>query len=150
VVPHEELARLGETSWQLSSFRRSYAWKDTCLGGAQVLLAAIGDTAMRCTGVLIVGSLACAAAFQLGSISAAAQGDSPQRGLPAQTIVQFLADPDTLLKQYPNGGPQMLARVRGLAASDPATLKPIVDLIPEANSEQANAIGTGLGQVALW
>jgi hypothetical protein len=75
---------------------------------------------MRGAGVLIVGSLlACAAAFQLASISpAAAQGDSPQQGLPAQTIVQFLADPAALLKQYPNGGPQMLARVRGLAATD--------------------------------
>jgi hypothetical protein len=106
---------------------------------------------MRCAGVLIVGSLwACAAAFQLAPISpAAAQGDSPQQGLPTQTIVQFLADPAALLKQYPSGGPQMLARVRGLAATDPATLEPIVDLIPGANSDQANAIGTGLGQVAL-
>jgi FecR protein len=109
------------------------------------------ETAIHCASVLITACLfACAAAFELASISpGAAQGDSPQQALPAQTIVQFVADPGALLKQYPNGGPKMIARVRDLAASDPATLKPMVGLIPGANSDQANAIGTGLGQVAV-
>jgi hypothetical protein len=62
--------------------------------------------------------------------------------LPAQTIRQFLADPSALFKKYPNGGPQLLTRVREVAA-DPATLNTIVGLIQSANPNQANAIRTG-------
>lgn len=74
---------------------------------------------------------------------------SPQQALPAQTIQEFLGKPDALLTQFPDGGPRMIARVRDLAASDPATLDPIVALLQTANAAQSTAIGTGLGQVAV-
>ena len=61
----------------------------------------------------------------------------------------ILADPSALLKKYPNGGPQLLTRVREVVAYDPATLNTIVGLIQSANPNQANAIGIGLGQAAL-
>lgn len=73
---------------------------------------------------------------------------SSQQALPAQTVQQFLADPAALLTQYPNGGPALIVQVRNLAASDPATLTALVGLLASANSDQATAIGTGLGQVA--
>jgi hypothetical protein len=73
----------------------------------------------------------------------------PERALSAQTIQQFVADPAALLAQYPNGGPQLIAEVRDLAASDPATLKLLLGLLKSASADQASAIGTGLGQVAL-
>src|SRR5581483_10627701 len=74
---------------------------------------------------------------------------SPQQALPATTIQAFVADPSTLLSQYPNGGPQLITQVRDLAASDPQTLSAIIGLLSRANPDQAAAIGTGLGQVAL-
>jgi hypothetical protein len=73
----------------------------------------------------------------------------PDRALPAQAIQQFVADPAALLAQYPNGGPQLIAEVRDLAASDPATLKLLLGLLKSASADQASAIGTGLGQVAV-
>jgi hypothetical protein len=72
----------------------------------------------------------------------------PQQALPAQTVQQFLANPGALLTQFPNGGPDMIARVRDLAASDPATLNALVGLLSKANTAQATAIGTALGDVA--
>jgi hypothetical protein len=74
---------------------------------------------------------------------------SPQQALPAPAIQDFLGDPGALLKQYPDGGAAMIARVRDLAASDPSTLNAIVGLLATANDAQSTAIGTGLGQVAL-
>lgn len=72
----------------------------------------------------------------------------PQQVLPTQTIAQFLANPDALLTQYPNGGPNLVKAVQDLAASDPATLNALIGLLSKANSEQATAIGTALGNVA--
>jgi hypothetical protein len=80
---------------------------------------------------------------------AAAAVYSPQQVLPAQAIQQFLADPTALLAQYPDGGAQLIARVRDLAASDPATLSALIGLLTSANQGQAAAIGTALGQVAV-
>jgi FecR protein len=80
---------------------------------------------------------------------AAAAVYSPQRALPAQTIQEFLANPTALLAQYPDGGGRLIARVRDLAASDPSTLSALIGLLATANSDQAIAIGTGLGQTAL-
>ena len=74
---------------------------------------------------------------------------SPGRALPAQIVRQFLANPVALLARFPNGGPKMIAEVRDLAASDPATLSALIGLLATANSDQATAIGTALGQVAL-
>jgi hypothetical protein len=72
----------------------------------------------------------------------------PQQALPTQTIQQFLANPAALLTQYPNGGPDMIKAVQDLAGSDPATLNALVGLLAKANTEQAQAIGTALGNIA--
>jgi len=74
---------------------------------------------------------------------------SPARGLPTQTIQDFLANPSSLLSQFPNGGPLMITKVRDLVATDPATLAPLIGLLKTATPEQASSIGTALGQVAL-
>lgn len=99
-----------------------------------------------------LGALLGAALFvpKMGMLSpVAAAVYSSQQALPPQVIKDFLADPSALLKQYPEGGAQMISRVKDLAASDPATLNAIVGLLATANSSQATAIGTALGQVAL-
>jgi FecR protein len=80
---------------------------------------------------------------------AAAALYAPQQALPAKTVHDFIASPGTLLAQYPGGGPEMISRVRDLAASNPATLNVIVGLLGSANHEQSIAIGTGLGQAAI-
>lgn len=74
---------------------------------------------------------------------------SPQQALPASAIQQFMANPSAFLAQYPDGGPQMSRAVRDLVASDPQTLNTLMGLLSQVNPDQASAIGTGLGQVAL-
>ena len=74
---------------------------------------------------------------------------TPQRALSADTIQQFLTNPAGLLSEFPYGGPLMITKVRDLAASDPATLDALLGLLKSANPDQASAIGTALGQVAL-
>jgi hypothetical protein len=69
--------------------------------------------------------------------------------LPGPTLSQFINDPGRLLTQFPNGGPQMIALIRDLVASDPGTLPLVINLDGKANNEQVQAIGTGLGQAAL-
>jgi len=72
----------------------------------------------------------------------------PQQALSSQAVQNFLANPAALLTQFPNGGPQMIAAVRDLAASDPKTLNALIGLLSKANPDQSTAIGTALGQVA--
>ena len=74
---------------------------------------------------------------------------SPQQALSQQAIQQFLSNPAALLDQYSHGGAPMIAAVRDLAASDPQTLAALIGLLKTANPDQASAIGTALGQVAL-
>jgi hypothetical protein len=74
---------------------------------------------------------------------------SPRQALPADTVNQFLKNPGALLTQFPNGGAQMITKARDLAASDPATVDALLGLLKSANPDQAAAIGTALGQVAL-
>src|SRR5262245_46057222 len=94
-------------------------------------------------GAAVVGSL-------LVSASLAMSADHPpQQALPFAPMQSLLANPDGLLSQYPNGGALMISRVKDLVASDPATVNPILALLKTANSEQASAIGTALGQVAM-
>ena len=103
---------------------------------SQVLLRAV-------TGVTIAG-------FVLASVpQPAAAQNSPQQTLSPQAIQQFLSNPGDLLKQYPDGKGPMIAAVRDLAASDPQTLNALIGLLANANGDQASAIGTALGQVAL-
>jgi len=94
-------------------------------------------------GAAVLGSLLVSAQLAMSAVY------SPRQALPAQTIQQFLANPQGLLSQYPDGGALMVSRVRDLVASDPGTADPILALLKSANPEQASAIGTGLGQVAL-
>jgi hypothetical protein len=73
----------------------------------------------------------------------------PQQAMSPQAVQQFLSNPAALLTQYPNGGAQMITAVRDLAASDPQTLDALIGLLKTATPDQASAIGTALGQVAL-
>lgn len=105
---------------------------------------------MRCTRIFFRAVLAGLIAGSFAFFSpASAAVYSPEHALPPQVIQQFLANPDALLAQYPDGGAKLIAQVRDLAASDPATLKSLLALLKEANPDQASAIGTGLGQVAI-
>jgi hypothetical protein len=115
----------------------------------------MGDVAMRYSQSVLRALTAAALAAPLvagsivGSLSpAAAAVYSPQQALPAPTIQQFLANPNGLLSQFPNGGPDLAKMVRDLAASDPQTLSALIGLLRGANPSQASAIGTGLGQTA--
>jgi hypothetical protein len=81
--------------------------------------------------------------------SASAAVYPARQALSPNTIQQFLANPTGLLGEFPNGGAQMIARVRDLAASDPMTLDALIGLLKSANPDQASAVGTALGQVAL-
>ncbi len=69
--------------------------------------------------------------------------------LPAQILSRFMNDPAQLLTQFPDGGPQMISLIRDLVASDPGTLPLVAELNAKANTDQVQAIGTGLGQAAL-
>jgi hypothetical protein len=70
--------------------------------------------------------------------------------LPGQTVNNFLTNASQLLQDPSNagGGADMIALVRDLVASNPATLPLIIGLIDQANPAQQGAIGTGLGQAA--
>lgn len=74
----------------------------------------------------------------------------PQRQLPATVISDFKAAPNSLLQQYPTGGPQLISRVRDLGASDPTTVPGLIALLkdPATNTDQMRAIVAGLAQVA--
>ncbi|WFU39460.1 hypothetical protein QA640_34640 [Bradyrhizobium sp. CB82] len=93
-----------------------------------------------------------AAAVLTAAISTAASAAvyPPQRQLPAQTISDFKASPNSLLQQYPTGGAQMISRVRDLGASDPTTVPGLIALLkdPATTKDQMRAIVTGLAQLA--
>lgn len=84
------------------------------------------------------------------STAASAAIYPPQRQLPAQVIADFKASPNSLLQQYPTGGPQLISRVRDLGASDPSTLPGLIALLrdPATTQDQMRAIVGGLAQVA--
>lgn len=93
-----------------------------------------------------------AAAAVAATISTAASAAvyPPQRQLPTQIISEFKASPASLLQQFPNGGPQLISRVRDLGASDPTTLPGLIALLkdPATTKDQIRAIVGGLAQVA--
>jgi hypothetical protein len=82
--------------------------------------------------------------------SAIAACYTPDQQLPAQTVNNFLANSSQLLQDPNNadGGAAMIALVRDLVASNPATLPMIIALLANANPAQQTAIGTALGQAA--
>jgi hypothetical protein len=67
------------------------------------------------------------------------------------TPQQFQANPGQVLAddRYRDGGPLLISLIRELALADQADLPLIIGLLANANIDQANAIGTGLGQAAL-
>ena len=90
-------------------------------------------------------------AIWLGSsVSVSAACYPPDQQLPAQTVSEFTANPGQFLQnaKYADGGAEMIALVRDLVASNPATLPLVVGLIDNGNGAQQTAIGTGLGQAA--
>ena len=112
--------------------------KDNIVGGlAMDLSRPIKGLVFASAIILATGGMAHAACY------------GPQQQLPAATVAQFTGDPAALLTRFPIGGAQMISMVRDLVASDPTTLPLILDLITNANGDQINAIGTGLGQSAL-
>ncbi|WP_407117221.1 hypothetical protein [Bradyrhizobium sp. LMG 9283] len=95
--------------------------------------------------------MAAAAAFAATITTAASAAVyPPQRQLPATVISDFKASPNSLLQQYPTGGPQLISRVRDLGASDPTTLPGLIALLkdPATTKDQMRAIVGGLAQVA--
>jgi hypothetical protein len=103
---------------------------------------------MRSSRVLLSAlSAAAVACFVLTSAPPATAALNPPAAS-QQAVQQFLSNPAAWMAQYQDGGGQMIAAVRDLA-SDPQTLNALVGLLSSANSSQASAIGTGLGQVAL-
>lgn len=85
-----------------------------------------------------VGVCAAVVCFATAAFGAATQ----------QQINDFLANPSSLLRQYPNGGARMIAMVRELACTDHSTLPALGKQLGSANKDQQSAIGTGLGQCA--
>ncbi len=83
-----------------------------------------------------------------GSDARAACYDTPAR-LPRHVITDFLEKPAQLMQRFPKGGSALIAQIRDLVASDPATLQPIIQLLANANPDQRDALGIGLGQAAL-
>jgi len=95
-----------------------------------------------------VAGLALVALFAATGGAARASCYSGARVVPAATVSAFLANPGQALQQNPNGGGQLISTLRELVASDPATLQPILALLADANTEQATALGTALGQAS--
>ncbi|WP_035681324.1 hypothetical protein [Bradyrhizobium liaoningense] len=93
-----------------------------------------------------------AAAALAAAISSAANAAiyPPQRQLPTTVISEFKTSPNSLLQQYPTGGPQLISRVRDLGASDPTTLPGLIALLkdPATTKDQMNAIVAGLAQLS--
>jgi hypothetical protein len=86
----------------------------------------------------------------VGTIGIAmAPSDSRAQQTGQLTAQQFQADPSQVLANFLTGGPQLISLIRQLAIADHADLPLIIGLLATANLDQANAIGTGLGQAAL-
>jgi hypothetical protein len=84
----------------------------------------------------------------IGAAQAPAACYGPREQLAVPIVNDFLASPAQILQQYPNGGVQMISRLRDLAATNPATLQPIINLLANATKDQKTAIGSALGQAA--
>jgi hypothetical protein len=89
-----------------------------------------------------------AAALVAGAGSAGAACYAPAQQLPEATVSNFIGNPASLLSDFPNGGAQMISRVRDLVASNPDALTAIMAQLANASTSQQAAIGSGLGQAA--
>ena len=98
-----------------------------------------------------------AVVFSLGALMLSPAGaqnspqgnQSPPSSHSAISVADFVANPGALLTLYPLGGGSMVSDVRDLVQTDMQTLNPLLSLVPTANSEQKNALGTGFGLAAL-
>lgn len=63
-------------------------------------------------------------------------------------IGAFLGAPASMINIFPNGGFEMVSRIRALAGSSSETLDPLMGLIPQLNASQKAALGSGLGRTA--
>jgi hypothetical protein len=83
-----------------------------------------------------------------GSAEAQQSQSQPSQSQPSgnATVSAFLANPQQLLQQNPNGGPALSDAVQGLTLADPSTFKVIIGLTATANDQQKAAIGAGLAQ----
>ena len=61
-------------------------------------------------------------------------------------VASFLANPNTLLSDFPTAGLPMSSKVRGITGSSTAALDPMIALVKEANAPQKSAIGSGLAR----
>jgi hypothetical protein len=96
----------------------------------------------RLVAVLILAS----GAAVVAGVPANAVCYTPSQQLPASTLARFVGSPSDILKL---SNAELISKVRDLVASSPAALQTILGLIDSASPQQANAIGTGLGQAAL-
>jgi hypothetical protein len=93
-------------------------------------------------------SSALASVFVLAiGLTAAASTSALAQSIPV-AVAPFLISPSELLAKSPNGGPGFVAAVRDLVAINPATLQPVLNLLPNASRNQKSAIGAGLAQAA--
>ena len=98
-----------------------------------------------------------AVAFWLGALllspagaqNAPGTNPSPPNSHSTIPVADFVANPGALLTLYPLGGGSMVSDVQDLVTADMQTLDPLLSLVATANSEQKNALGTGLGLAAL-
>jgi len=81
--------------------------------------------------------------------NAPGSNQSPPGTHTATSVSVFVANPGALLTLYPLGGGSMVSDVRDLVEADMQTVDPLLSLVATANSEQKNALGTGLGLAAL-
>jgi hypothetical protein len=95
---------------------------------------------------LAVGELIVAAALALGAVGpAGAQPVPPATPAAVTPGTPTAATPAQLLQQFPNGGPELISRLRELAIN-PANLAALLAVLPNANTDQKMALGSALGQ----
>src|SRR5580704_1833434 len=100
--------------------------------------------------VVAVGfSLVALALSPVRAQNAPGGNQSPPTSHSAISVPDFVANPGALLTLYPFGGGSMVSDVRDLVTADMQTVDPLLSLVATANSEQKNALGTGLGLAAL-
>jgi hypothetical protein len=63
-------------------------------------------------------------------------------------VAEFTANKTGLLKSNPIGGVQLSATAKALVLAQPSLIDDLLELIKQANTRQAAAIGAGIGQAA--
>jgi hypothetical protein len=104
------------------------------------------------SGSVALGAASVAAYAQTAPTAAASAASAGCFVAPAALspgdVSAFVAEPASLLTDYPAGGLPMSGRVRGLAGTSADTLAPLVSLLGNANPSQIAAIGAGLARAA--